>query len=160
MMAEKRRKWDIPAQIKARMWRIMAKRLALPQSRHYLGIRSRPCGGGFSTRPDTGPGGLTTRQSKEINMRKIALVAAATAALSLAACSEGTQDAAEATAEGAMADTEANMDAMAEGTEDAMADAEAGAEEMAADAEAGAEEAAVEAEAAMEGETEEEAAAD
>ena len=56
-------------------------------------------------------------------MRKIILAAAAAgAALTLAACSEGTQDAAEETVEGAAADTEANADAMGAAVEDAAAD--------------------------------------
>jgi cytoskeletal protein RodZ len=46
-------------------------------------------------------------------MRKIVLVAAiAAGALSLAACSQQTEEAAEETADSAMADTEANVDAM------------------------------------------------
>jgi PBP1b-binding outer membrane lipoprotein LpoB len=46
-------------------------------------------------------------------MRKIVLVAAiAAGALSLAACSQQTEEAAEDTADSAMADTEANVDAM------------------------------------------------
>jgi hypothetical protein len=62
-----------------------------------------------------------------IPMRKIVLVAAAAAgALTLAACSEGTEDAAEATVEEGMADAEANMEAMEEGAEEAVADAEEG----------------------------------
>ncbi len=72
-------------------------------------------------------------------MRKIALAAAvAVSALSLAACSEGTQDTAEATADSMAADTEAVA-------EDAMAETDA----MADDAMVGAEEAAVDAEATM-----------
>ena len=72
------------------------------------------------------------------NMRKIILAAAAAgAALTLAACSEGTQDAAEETVEGAAADTEANADAMGaavEGaTEEAAAEADAAAAEVEAD---------------------------
>src|SRR5690606_19030545 len=84
------------------------------------------------------------------NMRKIVLVAAiAGAALSLAACSQETQEAAEDTAEGAMADAETNAEAVG----DAMSDA-------AGDAAAPAEDAANEAEAEVQGETETEAAAD
>ena len=56
-------------------------------------------------------------------MRKIILAAAiAGAALTLAACSEGTEDAADDTAEGAMADTEANAEAMGEAIDTAADD--------------------------------------
>lgn len=82
-------------------------------------------------------------------MRKIALVAAATAALSLAACSETTEDSAELTADSAVADTEANLDAM--GTE-----LETETDEVLMDAEG----AATAAEAELEGETMMEADAD
>ena len=58
-------------------------------------------------------------------MRKIILAAAAAgAALTLAACSEGTEDAASETVDGAMADTETNMDAMASEVDEMAADAE------------------------------------
>lgn len=51
-------------------------------------------------------------------MRKILLVAAAVGALSVAACSEGTEEVAGETVDSAMADTEANVDALgAEGVE-------------------------------------------
>ncbi|UVI39725.1 hypothetical protein [Qipengyuania spongiae] len=90
-------------------------------------------------------------------MRKIALIAAASAAaLSLAACSESTQDAAESTAENAAADTEANLEAAGTELEQASDDIDAAAENAAADAEA----ATNEAEADMQDETVDEAAAD
>ena len=56
-------------------------------------------------------------------MRKIALFAAASAAaLTLAACSEATQDAAEATGDEMAADAEANMEAVEATADEAMAD--------------------------------------
>lgn len=69
-------------------------------------------------------------------MRKIALFAAAAgAALTLAACSEKTEDAAAATADAAAADTEANLDAAGDAVTDAAADVDAAAENAAAEAE-------------------------
>ncbi|AKH43651.1 type IV secretory pathway VirB6-like protein [Altererythrobacter atlanticus] len=57
-------------------------------------------------------------------MRKIVLAAAvAGAALSLAACSEGTEEAAGDTVDSAMADTEANVEAMGDAAEGAMDEA-------------------------------------
>jgi ABC-type oligopeptide transport system substrate-binding subunit len=88
-------------------------------------------------------------------MRKIALVAAATAALGLAACAEGTDDA-ELTADTELADTETNMDAM----DAEMNELGAETEMMADDAMMGAEDAVIDAEAELEGETETEAALD
>jgi len=62
-------------------------------------------------------------------MRKIILAAAvAGAALSLAACSEGTEDNAEATMDSMAADTEANMDATGAAVDDAAADVGAAAD--------------------------------
>ena len=55
-------------------------------------------------------------------MRKIMLVAAI-AGLSLAACSEQTEDAVEATADSAAADTAANADAMGDAVDAAATDA-------------------------------------
>ena len=57
-------------------------------------------------------------------MRKIVLVAAiAAGALSLAACSEGTEEAATDAADSAMADAEANMEAAGDVVDDAAAEA-------------------------------------
>ena len=90
-------------------------------------------------------------------MRKIVLVAAAAAgALTLAACSEGTEDAAEATVEEGMADAEANMEAAGDTMSEGAAEVEAGADAMAADADA----AAAEVEADVQDETTAEAQAD
>jgi predicted small secreted protein len=83
-------------------------------------------------------------------MRKIVLVAAiAAGALSLAACSEQTEDAAGEAADSAMADTEANMEAAG--------DMVGGAADEAGDAISGT---ANEAEAELHDESEAEAAAD
>ncbi|WP_198507630.1 hypothetical protein [Qipengyuania seohaensis] len=127
----------------------MANLLAAPQSRHYLDI----------VRPDFGPcvgernsGSPAHKLAVQgiFFMRKIALFAAASAAaLSLAACSEATEDAAADTADSAAADAEANMEAAGESME-------AAGEDVAAEADA----AAAEVEAEVEGETEAEAAAD
>ncbi|QNE05822.1 hypothetical protein [Croceicoccus marinus] len=58
-------------------------------------------------------------------MRKIILAAvAAGAALSLVACSEGTEENAEATMDSMAADADANMDAVEATAEDAAAEAE------------------------------------
>jgi len=58
------------------------------------------------------------------HMRKIILVAAAAgAALTLAACSEKTEDAATETADSAMADTEANAEAAGDAVEGAATEA-------------------------------------
>jgi type IV secretory pathway VirB6-like protein len=94
---------------------------------------------------------------KDNTMRKIVLVAAiAGAALSLAACSESTEDAAGEAADSAMADTEANVEAVGDAAGDAAA--EAGAAVDAAGDEAA--EAGAEVEADAQDETEAEAAAD
>jgi len=70
-------------------------------------------------------------------MRKFVLVAAAAgAALTLGACSEGTTDAVEATADSAMADAEANVEAVegaVEGAVEAAEEVAAPAEEAAAE---------------------------
>lgn len=94
-------------------------------------------------------------------MRKIMLVASiAAAALAVSACSEGTEDAAEATVEGAADDTAANVDAAGEAVEGAAVDTGAavatGADAVVAGAEAGA----AAAEAEVQGGTPAEAAAD
>ncbi len=69
-------------------------------------------------------------------MRKIVLAAAiAGAALSLAACSESTGDAAEETVDNAMADAEANAEAAGEVVEGAAADAGEAVEDVADGAE-------------------------
>ena len=69
------------------------------------------------------------------HMRKIVLVAAAAgAALSLAACSEKTEDAATETADSAMADTEANAEAATDTVEGAADAATDTAEEATTDA--------------------------
>ena len=71
------------------------------------------------------------------DMRKIALFAAAAgAALTLAACSEKTEDAAATAADSAVADTEANMEAAGEEVTETAAEVEAGAEAAAAEADA------------------------
>ena len=94
-------------------------------------------------------------------MRKIVLAAAiAGAALSLSACSEGTEDATEAAAEGAMADAEANMDAAGETMENAAAETGAAVDGAMDETAAAADEAAAEAEASIENESEAEAQAD
>ena len=70
-------------------------------------------------------------------MRKIILAAAiAGSALTLSACSEGTEDAADATVDSAAADAEANMDAMAADVDAAAMEAEADMDAMAAEVEA------------------------
>ena len=57
-------------------------------------------------------------------MRKIMLVASiAAAALAVSACSQGTEDAAEATVDGAVDDTAANVDAAGAAVEGAVDDA-------------------------------------
>ena len=92
---------------------------------------------------------LNIRNKGVYPMRKIALVAAVSAAaLSLAACSEGTEEAAENTVEGAAADTEANAEAMGDSIDNAAAEAETEMDEAGAEVEAEADEA----EAEMEGE--------
>jgi hypothetical protein len=69
-------------------------------------------------------------QFKEFFMRKIMLVASiAAAALSLSACSESTEEAADAAVDGAAADTAANADAMGEAVEGAAVEAGAAVEE-------------------------------
>ena len=66
-------------------------------------------------------------------MRKIILAAAAAgAALTLSACSEGTEDAADATVEEGMADAEANVEAMGEAADGAMEEAGAAMDDAAA----------------------------
>ncbi|MEO1968763.1 MAG: hypothetical protein ABGW87_08640 [Sphingomonadaceae bacterium] len=72
-------------------------------------------------------------------MRKIALIAlTAGAALSLAACSEKTQDAAETTATSAANDTQANMEAAGTAVGDAAHDAGTAMGDAASDAAHGA----------------------
>jgi hypothetical protein len=74
--------------------------------------------GGFMPAP------LRSAAEGYTNLRKIALVAAiAGAALSLAACSEGTEEAAGEAADSAMADAEANADAAGAVVEDAASEA-------------------------------------
>ena len=69
-------------------------------------------------------------------MRKIALFAAAAgAALSLAACSEKTEDATATAADSAVADTEANLEAAGDAVEAGAENVDAAAENAAADAE-------------------------
>ncbi len=90
-------------------------------------------------------------------MRKIALFAAAAgAALTLAACSEKTEDAAATTADSIAADTEANMEAAG----DAVAEGAAAATDAAATGAAAATDAAAAAEAEVQGESTEEAKVD
>ena len=111
---------------------IGALALALPHSRHYLAKRETHHGlarEAPANRFDPIPKGNAT-------MRKIALFAAAAgAALTLAACSEKTGDAAATTAENAAADTEANLDAAGEAVTGAAANVDAAAETAAAEAE-------------------------
>jgi hypothetical protein len=80
------------------------------------------CKAGFARRRIIRQCALNTRCLRKQNMRKILLVAALATGMTLAACSETTEDAAEETADSAMADTEANMEAAGD-TVDATADA-------------------------------------
>ncbi|MCA0910379.1 hypothetical protein [Qipengyuania gaetbuli] len=140
-MADKWRKSGNLGANKANLGMNVAKSLAAPQSGHYLGPR-KASKGSCAEEVDHRRIRTQTRCLRIYLMRKIALVAAASAAaLSLAACSEATEDAAEATTEAAAADAEANMEAAGEAVE-------AAGEEVAAEGE----EAAAEVEAAVEGE--------
>jgi hypothetical protein len=98
---------------------------------------------------------------KDNTMRKIVLAAAiAAGALSLAACSEGTEEAAGEAADSAMADAEANVEAAGDAVEGAAADAGAAVEGAADSAADTASDAAAGAEAEVQDETTSEAAAD
>jgi hypothetical protein len=122
-----------------------------PAEARIVGILLRLCDKTFISRGEVYPRGrLSSRctpcsfQSlfKEYNhMRKIVLAAAATiGALSLAACSENTQDAAEVTASSAADDMGMMATDAADAMGDAAADASAAADEMGdAAADAGAE---------------------
>lgn len=78
---------------------------------------------------------LRPEMKRDFIMRKFALIAAAGAALSLAACSEQTEDAAATTADSAVADTEANLDAAGDAVTGAVNNVDAAAENAAANAE-------------------------
>ena len=93
-------------------------------------------------------------------MRKIALVAAAIAALSVTACSEGTEDAAEVTADSAIADTETNLDTTGNAIEGTAMEAGAAVEGAADTTVDAADAAAANAEATLQDETVTEAAID
>src|SRR5690606_17175850 len=122
--------------------------LTLPQSCHYSCRLKFTWGISSLLHPE--------RSWRNRLMRKIVLVAAAVGALSLAACSEGTQDAAGDAADSAMADAEANMEAAGEAVDDAAAEAGA-AIDSAGEA---TDEAATEVEADVQDETTTEAAVD
>jgi hypothetical protein len=89
--------------------------LALPHSRHYLAKREAHLGLARAAEADR----FDPPSKGNATMRKIALLAAAGAALSLAACSEKTQDAAATTADSAAADTAANAEAAGDAVTDA-----------------------------------------
>lgn len=94
-------------------------------------------------------------------MRKIILAATIAAfALTVSACSESTEDAADAAVEGAADDTAANVDAAGEAVEGAAVDTGAAVETGADAVVAGAEAGAAAAEAEVQDETPAEAAAD
>jgi hypothetical protein len=137
----------------AGIWRNMAAMLALPHSRHYLAKREAHPGLARAA-----PANRYDPKSKgNLSMRKIALFAvAAGAALSLAACSEKTEDAAATAVDSAAADTEANAEAAGDAVAGAAADVDAAAENAAAEAEGEA----AEVEADAQDETVEEAKAD
>jgi hypothetical protein len=105
--------------------------LAPPQSCHYFQARNPPQGGFRALH-----GALSYSQFKDtLNMRKIVLAAAiAGAALSLAACSSKTEDAASETADSAAADASANADVAASAVTGAAADATSATSEAATDA--------------------------
>ncbi|WP_341859048.1 hypothetical protein WKH79_12330 [Qipengyuania sp. GPGPB31] len=119
-------------------WHLRLYSLAVPYFRHYLdtvrpqlGVRA----GGVNL-----PNAFIFAVQGFRTMRKIALFAAASAAaLTLAACSEATEDSAEATADEAVADAETNMEAIEAETDEAIADVTAEADEAAAEVEAAAE---------------------
>jgi hypothetical protein len=116
----------------AEIWQGGGLALALPHSRHYLAKRG--------THPGLARAATATRYDPKskgnLSMRKIALFAAvAGAALSLAACSEKTEDAAATAVDSAAADTEANAEAAGAAVTDAASDVDAAAENAAATAE-------------------------
>lgn len=132
------------------------RRLALPHFRHYLGwvsfiMDSR--GVATTSRSDPSQGDTV--------MRKIALFAAATgAALTLAACSEKTQDAAATTADSAVNDTQANMEAAGDAAATTATDAANAVDHAAATGAAAATDAAAAAEANVQGQSTEAAKKD